>query len=324
MRFLFLFICSLAITFTACGQEIQNTLSYRNISSDHYFRINYENDLAFHTDYYYTQGVHFELVSPRIGRSRLKALFPHFSKSLKRYGIGLESAGYTPTSIFSDSILYGDRPFAGLAYLQAFMLSVNESARSRFSAILSVGLMGPAAGGYDIQAFIHRYTRNADPMGWKFQVKNEPIINYEADYEKAITPASQYFLLSGLGMARVGTLSTKAGAGLVLMAGLFNDPFHPAQKGRKRFAYVYAHPEVDVVGYDATLQGGPFTHDNPYVIATGDINRITFRSDVGAIFGSGRFSLGANVRYVTKEFHTGMTHLTGGVQIALAFGDKLQ
>ena len=73
------------------------------------------------------------------------------------------------------------------------------------------------------------------------------------------------------------------------------------------------------MGYDATLQGGLFTHDNPYVIAAGDISRITFRSEMGVVLGYGRLSLGGNARYLTKEFRTGKPHLTGGVQIAITY-----
>jgi hypothetical protein len=127
MRCLLLFTFCLILAKVTCAQEFQNTLSYRNINSDHYFRVNYENDLFFHTDYYYTQGVHFELVSPRIGKLPTTYMFPSLKQYSKRYGIGLESAGYTPRTIFADSILTGDRPFAGLAYGKAFMLATNEA-----------------------------------------------------------------------------------------------------------------------------------------------------------------------------------------------------
>jgi hypothetical protein len=320
MRRIALPILCLILGIQAAGaQEIQNTLSYRNISSDHYFRVNYENDLFFHTDYYYTQGVHFELVSPKISRLPTRFLFPALKKYTRRYGIGLESAGYTPRTIFADSILVGDRPFAGLAYGKAFMLATNEAARSRFSAVFILGLMGPAAGGYEIQSYIHRYTGNPDPLGWTYQVKNEVVINYEVDYEKAITRPNDHLMLSACGMARLGTLSTKVAAGLVLMGGWLNDPFRVAHEGRKWTAYAYLHPAVEAIGYDATLQGGPFTTHNPYVIPSEDISRVTFRGIGGIMLGYGRVSLGGSVRYLTKEFRTGASHLTGGFQLGISF-----
>lgn len=300
------------------AQEIQNTLSYRDPGKAWYLRVNYENDLAFHTDCYYTQGVHFEAVSPRFNCKAVRLLFPAFRNSIRRYGIGLESAGYTPMTIFADSILYGDRPFAGMAYLKAFVLATNEARRTRVSAILSLGLMGPAAGGYEIQAFIHRYTANPDPVGWKYQVGNQVIINYEIDYERAIAPPAEYWLISIAGMARAGTLSTKAGAGFILMGGLYNNPFTNVHNNKKYVVYLYDHPEVNCIGYDAALQGGPFTKDNPYTIASADIARITFRNEFGLVLGRGRWMLSSYGRYLTKEFQTGKSHFTGGVYIVLA------
>ncbi len=312
-------LCLILGTQAADAQEIQNTLSYRNISSDHYFRVNYENDLFFHTDYYYTQGVHFELVNPRIARLPTRFLFPALKKYARHYGIGLESAGYTPRTIFADSALVGDRPFAGLAYGKAFMLATNEAKQSRFSAIFILGLMGPAAGGYEIQSYIHRYTGNPDPLGWTYQVKNEVVINYEVDYEQAITKPGNHVLLSGWGMARIGTLSTKAAAGFVLMGGFFNDPFRLSPGNRKWSAYAYLHPAIEAIGYDATLQGGPFTTENPYIIPADEINRITFRGIGGVVLGYQRLSLGGSVRYLTNEFSTGEKHITGGFQLGICF-----
>ncbi|MEO6832737.1 MAG: lipid A deacylase LpxR family protein, partial [Chitinophagaceae bacterium] len=280
------------------AQEIDNTLSYRQLPSEHYFRVNYENDLFFGTDYYYTQGVHFELVNPRYKKSFLRHLFLKQKNTESLIGIGLESAGYTPTSIFADHILYRDRPFAGMAYLQAFSISIQQEIRSRLSSVLSLGLMGPAAGGYEIQAFIHRYTHNPGPIGWKFQLKNQIIVNYEMEYEKALTPSSNHFLITTIGMARFGTYSTKAGVGLAFMAGIFQDPFKIPVKNKKIFGYAYFHPQVELVGYDATLQGGLFTKDNPYTIPNADITRVVLRSQFGLIVSKGKWTVGLNSHYL--------------------------
>jgi len=304
---------------SATAQEIQNTLSYRTIESDHYFRFNYENDLFFHTDYYYTQGVHFELVHPALAKSFLHWLFPVFKSQANRYGIGLESAGYTPTTIFADSILKGDRPFAGMAYLQAFAISNNPHNRSRLSSVISLGLMGPAAGGYEIQSFIHRYTGNPDPIGWKYQVKNQVILNYELNYEKAINSWNPHIQSSWTAMLRLGNLDTKAAAGAVFMAGIFDDPFKGNQKPRHLFAYGYLHPQLELIGFDASLEGGPFTSGNPYTIDQADLKRLLFRNQMGVILGKDRLSIDISSRYLSPEFNSGKSHLTGGIALGISF-----
>ena len=193
------------------AQEIQNGLSYREVPHGDYFRVNYENDLAFHTDYYYTQGVHFEVLKQSFRNDFLRALFPLGKGGFRRFGYGLESAGYTPMSIIADSILRGDRPFAGMAYAKVFAIANHPAHASRIVSALSLGWMGPAAGGYEIQAYIHRHTGNLDPVGWKYQVGNSPVINCEVDYERALTGSLQHFLVTAWGMA--------------IMAGEFDEPF---------------------------------------------------------------------------------------------------
>jgi len=53
----------LALRLIGAAQAIDNTLSFRNINGDHYFRINYENDFFTGTDRDYTQGIYLEWVN---------------------------------------------------------------------------------------------------------------------------------------------------------------------------------------------------------------------------------------------------------------------
>ena len=315
-RALLSLLCLYLATGIAHAQEIQNGLSYRSAGKPRYFRVNYENDLAFGTDYYFTQGAHFEYVFRASGSKLETALFPFFTKYRRYTGIGLESAGYTPTTIFADSILYGDRPFAGMAYLKAFSIGYNAIRRERYASTLTLGWMGPAAGGYEIQAAIHRRTGNADPSGWKYQIGNAIILNYELNYERALL-LCKGFLLSGTGMLRGGTYSIKAALGSVLMAGWFENPFQPPGPRNKTQAYLYVYPQIDLVGYDATLQGGLFTANSPYTISSRDITRTVFRCDGGVRAGYRGIWLSAYVRYLTREFDTGREHATAGLELAL-------
>ncbi len=305
----------LFLALKAHAQEIQNGWSYRNIAAPEYFRLNYENDLFFGTDYYFTQGVHFELVSPKIAKLPTHHILLHRKGDSTRFGLGLESAGYTPTSIFADSILYGNRPFAGMAYFKAFSISINAAKQERIVSTLTLGLMGPAAGGYEIQAAIHRQTGNADPKGWKHQVGNALILNYELDYERAVF-GRRRFLLAATGMLRTGTYSTKAGAGGVLMAGLFDNPFRMNSVAHSPQAYLYVHPQLEFIGYDATLQGGLFTDNSPYVISSKEMLRAVFRFDGGVRIAYRSIWLSGYARYLTKEFGTGLNHATGGIELA--------
>jgi hypothetical protein len=300
------------------AQEFQHGWSHHDIASDRYFRLNYENDLVFGTDYYLTQGVHFEAVSPGIGKLPTRYLLLRPDSCYNRFGMALESAGYTPTVISADSIRYGDRPFAGLASLKVFSNTTNTSRGERYATTLTIGLLGPAAYGREIQETIHKKTGNADPVGWKYQVGNALILNYEVNYERAVFKRRR-FLLSAAGLARIGTFSIKTGIGGVLIAGWFDNPFRPVRERRKLSAYVYAHPQFDFVGYDATLQGGLFTDNSPYTIRGEQIARLVYRFEGGVRVGYGGLLVSIYSHYLSNEFDTGLSHGLGGIQLAYAF-----
>jgi lipid A 3-O-deacylase len=301
-----------------CGaQAIDNALSFKNINSDSYFRLNYENDFFSATDIYYTQGIHVELVAPWVRQFPMSRLLfaPHYSNV--RYGIGLEHDGYTPTSISSDDILYGDRPFAACLFLKTFAIATDSVHHQRFSTAISTGVIGQAAGGAEMQTGIHRWLHDITPHGWQYQVHNDAIINYQADYEKQLAAVPKLFSLDASGMARAGTLSDKASGGFTLMFGYFDSPFltETARKSNFRI-YAYEHPEVDAVGYDATLQGGLFNQSSPYTIGSGNMERVTFGNRFGFVVVYRRLYLEYFQSYLSNEFKTGNYHVWGGVQIA--------
>jgi hypothetical protein len=57
--------------------------------------------------------------------------------------------------------------------------------------MLSVGVIGPAAGGEEIQTAIHRNTKNDLPHGWRYQIQNDFILNYTLTYEHCLLQLGQ-------------------------------------------------------------------------------------------------------------------------------------
>jgi lipid A 3-O-deacylase len=304
------------LTYQASGQRISNTAIYRNVSSNKYFRIHYENDYFSTTDIYYTQGINLEYVNPAIGNFFTSNILLHPGSKEVKFGIALEHEGYTPTSISHPEILVGDRPFASCLFLKTFSV-VNDSARrERISSSLSIGAIGPIAHGKEMQQTIHRWINDTQPLGWENQIHNDLILNYELEYERGLLGSSDYFSLMGKVGARAGTLNTKAFTGVILMAGLFDDPFtNFSKQKRKNQVYLYAEPLMNMVAYDATLQGGLFNRSGPYTISSNEITRLVFQGNIGIIFKIKALQLEYFRSYLTKEFKTGGTHLWGGVRI---------
>jgi len=300
----------------AWSQAIDNNLSYRNIDNANYFRLNYENDFFTATDKYYTQGLYFEAVAPGLKYNPLVHLLIHPHADTIRYGLSLEHNAYTPTSIRHNEILYGDRPFCADLFLNSYLIATSAARKDRFSVSLSTGVIGPWAFGKEMQVGIHKALDNIAPLGWQNQIANDVVLNYQVDYEKSIVSYRNNFLISATGSARAGTLSDKAGAGFTLMAGSFNSPFQTGTAGKKLRFYVYNHAQVDVIGYDATMQGGLFSQgSDPYVIPAGDISRIVFTDRYGVCLTYKWLYLEYYQTYITEEYVRGLEHRTGGIQI---------
>ena len=255
-----------------------------------------------------------EFLHPSIQRFFLSKLLWKPWKTNVQSGISINLFAYTPTSILSDSILYGDRPFDANISLKTFSTQVDEVKHQQLSASFSVGVMGPAALGNQIQTNIHRWLQNPLPHGWEHQVQNDIIINYQLNYEKQLVSIKHNFLLNATAEARLGTLNDKLAGGINFMAGRFNKRFLSVNNDiRKAEYYFYGQSRVNFNGYDAALQGGLFNRNSPYTIAGANITRLIFQADAGIIVNFKKFYLSYTQSFLTKEFKTGGSHRWGGI-----------
>lgn len=295
------------------AQLIDHTALFRNISSSKYFRFHYDNDFFTKTDDYYTQGITFEYVIPSIKRFPVSRLLVKLQNSDPDYGFALNLIGYTPTSILSETVLYGDRPYASAITLKTFNTGSDTIHKMRLSSAVSLGVLGPAALGKEIQAGIHRLLDNPIPKGWATQVQNDIILNYEVSMDKAII-SSNHFLLNICGEARVGTLNDRISIGFNFLSGEYNNPYRTTQKKKLEY-YFYRQVRSHLVGYDATLQGGLFKRNNPYVIFNDDIERPVLQADAGIVVNYKKLLLLYTQSILTREFNTGHFHRWGGISI---------
>lgn len=305
------------ISLYAGSQLIDNSSTFSNIDNKSYFRFHYDNDFFTKTDYYYTQGITLEYVHPSIHNFFLSNLLYRGKDSLSKTGITFNLFGYTPTSINSDAILSGDRPFEGSMTLKIFAISTNNEKKERIATALSIGVIGPVALGEEIQTNIHKWTGNKIPKGWKNQVKNDIILNYQVNIEKELL-SSEAFILNGTAELRAGTLHDRLSGGFNFIAGHFNNPYNYEKKKKVQY-YFYGQSRVNLVGYDATMQGGIFNRKSPYTIPSGNISRITFQADAGIVLNFRKLFLEYNQSFFSKEFSTGRNHRWGGVSLGFSF-----
>jgi lipid A 3-O-deacylase len=286
--------------------------------SDKGLWLTYENDVAGKTDYYYTQGIQLGLTHPGLKGIPVNKWLPRLRAGHTIYGVALETNGYTPTSILSDTILYGDRPYAAALMLHSFAVSVNDMHTARLSTQLSVGIVGPGAGGEEMQTVIHRNTGNPIPKGWQYQVANDLVFNYYLRYDHSLWAAGSMLSLTASGGAAAGTYSDKLFAGINLSFGQLNSRLFSAQTKDLQY-YISYQPMVNLVGYDATLQGGLCNTKSPYTIAAADMSRITFRQEIDVTLSFKTILLSVGYSTLTGEFKQGKSHAWGGVQLGFLF-----
>ena len=318
MRYLsILTLCLINTVLSA--QVIDNAASYRNIGSSKYFRIHYENDYFSTTDIYYTQGINIEVVNPSFTKTFLPKTMLRFKGTETKMGISVEHLGYTPTSISHSEVLKGDRPFAACLFAKPFSITNDSTKLKRITSSLSLGVIGPAAGGKQIQETLHRWIHDTNPKGWNNQISNDIILNYQIDIEQALLN-SRYLLLTAKTGAHIGTLSDKAYTSTILMGGIFDNPFkHFTTQKRKFQLYIYVEPQLNAVAYDASLQGGIFNHSSIYTIPLNNINRFVFQGNTGLIIKAKRFNIEYFQSFLSREFKTGGTHHWGGIRLGWYF-----
>ena len=287
----------------------------------------YANDLFFRTDYYFTQGMSLTLVHPALAYSPVNYLLPGGpAGSTQHHGVALHYDGFTPLRIQDAFIRVGDRPYAAYGYASFFRVSTQPARRQRLTTALELGFIGPAAGGKELQTTIHRVTNNAEPRGWDYQIRNDAVLGYRVKYETLLLAAPGRAELLSSAAASLGTLYTNADAGLHLRAGRLTPCFAtlgtagaPHGAAPRWQLYGQAAVEGRLVGYDATLQGGVFTTDNPYTIAARDVRRAVLRSSGGVVLARGGFGLAATATWVSTEFAGGRSHRWGQLGATVAF-----
>lgn len=135
-----------------------------------------ENDLFTGTDRYYTNGVRFAyLTSEQKAPDFVRKLVQHLPFSGKRnYRISMAFGQnmYVPSSIEVADPSPDDRPYAGWLYGSVGLIS--DSGQVLRTALLTVGMVGPSSHAEQTQKFVHRVVGSPKPLGWDYQLKDEP------------------------------------------------------------------------------------------------------------------------------------------------------
>ena len=297
-------------------EDPTGTIPYESmieVSPDAYLNINFDNDILNYTDRFYTNGIRIELFLPAFRFNPLSRLMIPYGKRAKSYyGLSLVQNMYTPSTTKTGGIHVGDRPYSAYLYVGSSKITNDVRRSYRQTSEIGIGIIGPDSYGEWVQRSFHSSVpTNNEPLGWEYQIQNDLFLNYFFTVEKGISNGNHLELILNSKIA-AGTVYDHISAGLHFRAGILHPwfatpgvlkPDQIRQAGLKKFRILfYAKANGQLVGYDATLQGGMFNRSSVYTIPSEEISRLVFSGSAGITVGCPGFGIDVEQFLLSPEF----------------------
>jgi len=303
-----------------CSSYLLNAQTYKN---EFGFKSDNDSYLGQGSDRYYTNGL-FINFRHALDQQKLRE-----GLEKKTYELSAGQKMYNPYSGYAPDPALQDRPFAGYLYVEGAM-NWFYSNESILKASAQIGTTGKNSLAEDGQELLHRVVGFYDLEGWDYQIRNELAVNLSAQYSRLLTrTADNAVEFSFEGYANLGTTFSGAGAGILFRTGnlnqLFNSAYTNAVIGNnaktkalvKREFFFYAKPQLNLVAYDATIQGSMFNNNSP---VTFDQKPLVFAQQLGVDYSSQRFTVDFGVIFKTKEVKsTARAHQWGSISMFYRF-----
>ncbi len=282
------------------------------------------------TDRYYTNGIHIGWTSPENYAPALEGIGRTlYGEGAQRVAIDISQQMYTPADTSDRVPPPGDRPYAGV--LLARVSQTTDAADSRSAVGFSLGMIGPAALGEEVQNGFHDLIGQGHNNGWSTQLHNEPVFAFDSSRVWRLPTGSVFGLetdaLPGAS-ATLGTLriAFETGINFRIGQGLQNDYGAPrirALGGGDAFLrgpgvgwYVFAGVDGQAVVRDVTLDGNTWQ----------DSNSVKLQPFVGQFQGGiAIMAFGARLTYThvvqTQDFkhQKGGPHQFGSLALSVRF-----
>ena len=250
------------------------------------------------TDRHYTNGMRISYVFPAhklppLARF-LRSITPFIDRHAEMRVMGAVGQNiFTPSDILDTALIAGDRPYAGWLYAE-IGLSVLDG-RVRDSAVLSLGVVGPASLAKDTQRWWHGVIGVEKPEGWANQLRNEPAVLFLFEREwltrRPLIEDKLYVDFSPRAGFALGNVFDYVAAGGMIRLGPnlprdFGVPrIRPSLPGSGLFAppdhgfdwYLFAGGEVRFVARNIFLDGNTFASSHSV-----DKKPFVFDAQIGA------------------------------------------
>ena len=309
------------LPFFAFSQRTETAIDFSPKKSRLVFEL--ENDMLFNTDNYYTAGIGLAYTNKNLNKTPAQFILkPKQQNVLTFTGFGIEQRIFTPSSITEPDKIESDQPYSAYLIASNFSVIVNPEKKLKLYNEIGIGIMGPAAGGKEVQSFVHEIVGSPIPVGWENQLQNTFLIDYQFRLEKGFgTDWLANHLIPFFG-ARVGTLTNRVQIGGMVKFGNKHNYLLPnknlkALRNKFIWEWVFA-ANLQGVFYDATLQGSMFTNDpNALDKSETTSHQYQFRTGVNLYYNN--FTLRYMFNFNSASFNTSVFHRFGGVNIGYSF-----
>jgi len=279
-----------------------------------------ENDMLFSTDSYYTAGVGLSYTHKGLKNTPAQLLLRIKNTTSYAFtGFGVQQRIFTPKSITSPDSVENDQPYSAFILATNFSVLINPDAHLKISNEFGIGVMGPAAGGEEMQKFVHEIVNSPTPIGWENQLQNTFLIDYQFRIEKGFFNDWTANHIIPFAAARVGTLTNRLQIGLMLKFGNRSQYVFakPNKESKLIWEWVFS-ANLQGVFYDATLQGSMFKND-PNALDKSEIksHQYQFRTGFNANYKS--FSLRYMLNFNSSGLNSAIFHRYGSVNIGYSF-----
>ena len=283
-----------------------------------HFVFTWDNDVLFHTDYYYSQGLFFRLSVSSLSKNPINYLLLSIPNSTQTYSISIIQQMYTPLEIRDSVVRIDDRPYAGTLYIRSEKLSVNKENRIILRSSLDLGVRGQYSFAQYAQYYYHKIGHIVLPQGWQYQMSDLPVINYNLAAKKQIYSYNNNVDISALSEIRLGTIFTDLAIGASTKLGLFDNVF--SEKNRNSIelsAEITA--SLRYVAYNGTMQGKLKSNPNIHEIKRPYMEPIVGSYSAIAVGRYSNFELDFEWVFITPEFEMGRVHRYNRLSLCFYF-----
>ncbi len=244
-------------------------------SKKNFFRLYEDNDgINFFkegTDWGYTNGTRLDIFSEK--EKKMTGFFSRLAtsagpQSITTAGGGLMQVMISPKKTNPAIPDKNDYSYAGGLFFIYTVHSANAVKKLNVQTEWLAGVMGPSSFAKEAQIFLHRIIKDPRPNGWNYQLPTDLLLNYRLTVEKLVAAKGSIGLIGG-GSISGGTLSDGLSCFAILrfqknapyFSGLRTQYF--SANNRKPGIAISIKPALDVVFYNALLDGGLFNKQSP-------------------------------------------------------------